>query len=138
MKKAAELFVVLIISLCFVFTVAACTDGSDDDQQSTGDGVVGGNDDGGADGQTGPQKDPVSNPEAEEIELILNTILKNSINRLGSQNTSVSALNAGIETKIGGLDTAGKNAVADIVAKYYDPDSDEYYDYDDETVGSFF
>ena len=141
MKKAAELFVVLIISLCFVFTVAACTDGpdgSDDDQQSTGDGVVGGNDDGGAGVQTGPQKDPVSNPEAEEIELILNTILKNSINRLGSRNTSVSALNAGIETKIGGLDTAGKNAVADIVAKYYDPDSDEYYDYDDETVGSFF
>lgn len=35
MKKAAELFVVLIISLCFVFTVAACTDGSDgsDDDQ---------------------------------------------------------------------------------------------------------
>ena len=119
MKKAAELFVVLIISLCFVFTVAACTDpdGSDDDQQSTGDGVVGGNDDGGAGVQTGPQKDPVSNPEAEEIELILNTILENSINRLGSRNTSVSALNAGIKTKIGGLDTAGKKTGADIVAK---------------------
>ncbi len=141
MRKSAKLFVVLILCMCMLIAVAACTDGTDGTEPGTGgeNGTGGDNGQGtGGDTQTGPQKDPVSNPEADEIEQILNTILENSINRLGSQKSSLSTSDSGIEANSLGLDETGKNTIADIVAHHYDPDSEEYYDYDDETVGNFF
>lgn len=121
-----------------MIAVVACIDGSDGTEPGTGgengqDGAGTGDD-----SPTGPQKDPVSNHEADEIEQILNTILENSINRLGAQNSSLSTPDSGIKANSLGLDEPGKNTIADIVANHYDPDSEEYYDYDDETVGSFF
>ena len=121
-----------------MIAVVACIDGSDGTEPGTGgengqDGAGTGDD-----SPTGPQKDPVSNHEADEIEQILNTILENSINRLGAQNSSLSTPDSGIKANSLGLDEPGKNTIADIAANHYDPDSEEYYDYDDETVGSFF
>ncbi len=121
--------VVLIIVMCMAVAVSACVDNPEDDGNGTNDENVDAN---------VPQKDPVENPGVDEIEFILNAILENSINKLGSTNSDISNLNYGINEIRFGQGKSTDDALYSITEKYFDPDSEEYYDYDDETVGSFF